>query len=125
MKIKVKDLSKGVEKVPVRIPKAIDNISDEEILIKALDLKNEILDYHYNVEQEYKKVDDIYSDALVEYVADLIYDYCQDAEFDGYEEMAKRLIAKLEDDIIDEIYKRDDNARDWEEARNEGLKGDY
>ena len=125
MKINIKDKSTGATKVAVRRGKPNLAMSDEEILIKALDLKNEILDYHYKVEHEYKKVDDIYSDALVEYVAYLIYDYCQDAEFDGYEEMAKRLIAKLEDEIVDEIYERDDNARDWEEARNEGLKGDY
>lgn len=124
MKIKVKDLSKGVEKVPVRIPKAIWNMSDEEI-IKATDLKNQILEYHYNVEQEYHKVDDIYSEGLEEYVSELLYEYAQEPEYDGYDEIAKRLIAKLEDEIVDEIYERDDNAREDYEARSEGLRGDY
>lgn len=124
MKIKVKDLSKGVEKVPVRIPKAIWNMSDEEI-IKATDLKNQILEYHYDVEQEYHKVDDIYSEGLEEYVSELLYEYAQEPEYDGYEEIAKRLIAKLEDEIVDEIYERDDNAREDYEARSEGLRGDY
>lgn len=124
MKINVKDKSTGATKVAVRRVKPIWAMSDDE-LIKALDLKNEILDYHYKVEQEYKKVDDIYSDALVEYVADLLYDYCQEAEFDGYEEIASRLITKLEDELVDEIYDRDDNAREDYEARMEGLRGDY
>ena len=124
MKINVKDKSTGATKVAVRRVKPIWAMSDEE-LIKALDLKNEILDYHYKVEQEYKKVDDIYSDALVEYVADLLYDYCQEAEFDGYEEIASRLISKLEDELVEEIYDRDDNAREDYEARMEGLRGDY
>lgn len=124
MKINVKDKSTGATKVAVRRVRPIWSMSDEE-LIKALDLKNEILDYHYKVEQEYKKVDDIYSDALVEYVADLLYDYCQEAEFDGYEEIASRLITKLEDEIVDEIYERDENAREDYEARMEGLRGDY
>lgn len=124
MKINVKDKSTGATKVAVRRVKPIWAMSDDE-LIKALDLKNEILDYHYKVEQEYKKVDDIYSDALVEYVADLLYDYCQEAEFDGYEEIASRLITKLEDELVDEIYDRDENAREDYEARMEGLRGDY
>ena len=124
MKINVKDKSTGATKVAVRRVKPIWSMSDEE-LIKALDLKKEILDYHYRVEQEYKKVDDIYSDALVEYVADLLYDYCQEAEFDGYEEIASRLISKLEDELVEEIYDRDDNAREDYEARMEGLRGDY
>lgn len=124
MKINVKDKSTGATKVAVRRVKPIWSMSDEE-LIKALDLKEKILDWHYRVEDRYHEVSDIYSDALVEYVADLLYDYCQEAEFDGYEEIAKRLIAKLEDEIVDEIYERDDNAREDYEARSEGLRGDY
>ena len=124
MKINVKDKSTGATKVAVRRVKPIWAMSDEE-LIKALDLKNEILDYHYKVEQEYKKVDDIYSDALVEYVADLLYDYCQEAEFDGYEEIASRLITKLEDEVIDEIYERDDDASETYREIEEARKGRY
>lgn len=124
MKINVKDKSTGATKVAVRVVKPIWTMSDEE-LIKALDLKNEILDYHYRVEQEYKKVDDIYSDALVEYVADLLYDYCQEAEFDGYEEIAGRLISKLEDELVEEIYERDEDAREWADEVREARMGRY
>ena len=124
MKINVKDKSTGATKVAVRRVKPIWTMSDEE-LIKALDLKNEILDYHSRVEQEYKKVDDIYSDALVEYVADLLYDYCQEAEFDGYEEIASRLISKLEDELVEEIYERDEDARDWADEVREARMGRY
>ena len=124
MNIKVTDKSTGATKVAVRRVKPIWTMSDDE-LIKALDLKNVILDYHYEVEQEYHKVDDIYSDELKEYVADVLYDYCQAAEFDGYDEIARRLVEKLEDELVEEIYDRDDNARDWAEAREEGLRGDY
>ena len=113
MKIKVKDLSKGAEKVPVRIEKAIWNMSVDE-LIKKLNLKKVILDYHYDVEKEYKKVDDIYSDSLVEYLADVLYDYAQVAEYDGYEDKAREIVDKLQDEVIEEIYDRD-----------EDTKGDY
>ena len=124
MKIKVTDKSTGATKVAVRVVKPIWEMSDDE-LIKALDLKNVILDYHYDVEQEYHKVDDIYSEELKDYVAEVLYEYCQASDFDGYDEIAGRLISKLEDEIVDEIYNRDDNARDWAEAREEGLRGDY
>ena len=124
MKINVKDKSTGATRIAVRRVKPIWTMSDEE-LIKALDLKNEILDYHYKVEQEYKKIDDIYSDEIVEYVAELLYDYCQSAEFDGYEEIAKRLITKLEDELVDEIYERDENAREWTNEVREARMGRY
>lgn len=124
MKINVKDKSTGATKVAVRRVKPIWSMSDEE-LIKALDLKEKILDWHYRVEDRYHEVSDIYSDALVEYVADLLYDYCQEAEFDGYEEIASRLITKLEDEVIDEIYERDDDASETYREIEEVRKGQY
>lgn len=124
MKINVKDKSTGATKVAVRVVKPIWNMTDDE-LIKALDLKNEVLDYHYNMEQEYKKVDDIYSDDIVEYVAELLYEYCQSSEFDGYEEIAKRLMGKIEDEVVEEIYERDENAREWSDVVREAQMGRY
>ena len=124
MKINVKDKSTGATKVAVRRVKPIWSMSDEE-LIKALDLKEKILDWHYRVEDRYHEVSDIYSDALVEYVAEELYDYCQDTEFDGYEEIASKLISKLEDEVIDEIYERDDNASETYHEIEEARKGRY
>ena len=124
MKINVKDKSTGATKVAVYIVKPIWNMTDDE-LIEALDLKNKVLDYHYSLEQEYKKVDDIYSDEIVEYVADLLYDYCQSSEFDGYEEIAKRLMGKIEDEVVEEIYERDENAREWADVVREAQMGRY
>ena len=124
MKIDVKDKSTGATKVAVRIVKPIWTMSDDELII-ALDLKNEVLDWHYKVEQEYKKVDDIYSDEIVEFVADLLYDYCQSAEFDGYEEIAKRLLNKIEDEVVEEIYERDEDAREWADEVREARMGRY
>ena len=124
MKINVKDKSTGATKVAVRRVKPIWDMSDEE-LIKALELKEKILDWHYRVEDRYHEVSDIYSDALVEYVADLLYDYCQEAEFDGYEEIASRLITKLEDEVIDEIYERDDDTSETYREIEEARKGEY
>lgn len=124
MKINVKDKSTGATKVAVYIVKPIWNMTDDE-LIEALDLKNKVLDYHYSLEQEYKKVDDIYSDEIVEYVAELLYDYCYSSKFDGYEEIAKRLMGKIEDEVVEEIYERDENAREWADEVREARMGKY
>lgn len=124
MKINVKDKSTGATKVAVRRIRPIWSMSDDA-LIKALDLKEKILEWHYNAENRYHEVSDIYSDALVEYVAEELYDYCQDTEFDGYEEIAGRLIAKLEDELIEEIYARDDDASETYREIEEARKGQY
>lgn len=124
MKINVKDKSTGATKVDVRRVKPIWAMSDEE-LIKALDLKEKILDWHYKVEDRYHEVSDIYSDALVEYVAEELYNYCQEPEFEGYDKIASRLVAKLEDELIEEIYERDDDASETYREIEEARKGQY
>jgi len=124
MKINVKDKSTGATKVAVRRVKPIWSMSDDE-LIKALDLKEKILDWHYRVEDRYHEVSDIYSDALVEYVAEELYDYCQEPEFEGYEKIAGGLISKLEDELVEEIYERDDDARDFAEEVRIARMGRY
>ena len=124
MKIQVKDKSTGATKVAVRVEKPIWNMSADE-LIKKLNLKDVILDYHYRVEQEYKKVDDIYSDSLVEYLADVLYDYAQVDDYDGYEDKAREIVDKLQDEVIEEIYDRDEDARDYADQIREAREGRY
>lgn len=125
MNIKVKDNSSKATKIAVRgKAKPIWSMTEDE-LIKALDLKKEIIDYHYSVEDRYHEVSDIYSDELVEYVAELLYDYCQAPEYDGYEELAGKLISKLEDEVIEEIYEEDDNAKETYEEIEEARRGEY
>lgn len=124
MKIKVKDNSTGVTKVAVRRVKPLWSMSDEDI-IKTLNLKEKILDWHYSVENRYHEVSDIYSDALVEYVAEELYDYCQEPGFEGYDEIASRIIVKLEDELIEEIYKRDDDTSEIYREIEEARKGRY
>ena len=114
MKINVKDKSNGATKVKVRMVKRLYTMSNKE-LIEALNLKEKILDYHYEVEDRYKVVDDIYSEGLRDYVSELICDYAQSDEYDKYDELAQKLIDEVKDEVIDEIYERDDNAKEgWE-----------
>lgn len=109
MKINVKDKSNGATKVLVRMEKPIWTMDNDE-LIEALDLKNKILEYHYEVEDRYKVTEDLYSEGLRDYVSELIYDYAQSAEYDKYDELAQKLIEEVREEIIDEINDRDENA---------------
>lgn len=124
MKIKVIDKSTGTIEIPVRRVKPIWSMSDEE-LIKALDLKKKILDRHYEIEDRHCEVSDIYSDALVEYVAEELCDYCQEPKFDGYEKIASRLISKLEDELVEEINERDNDAKDNTKEVRSAEMGEY
>lgn len=124
MNIPIKDNSEKATKVAVHRVAPIWAMSDEE-LIKALDLKNVVLDYHYRVEDEYHRVDDIYDDDLGEYVAELLYDYCHQPEYDMYRERADKIIASIREDIVSEIYRLDDEAKDYAETVEDGVKGEY
>ena len=124
MKIKVKDKSTGATKIAVRRVKPIWVMSVDDI-IKKLDLKNKILDWHYQVENRYHEVSDIYSDELVEYVAEELYDYCQEPEYEDLGELATKIIAKLEDELVEQIYDFDDLAKEDYEVREEARTGRY
>lgn len=124
MKIKVKDKSTGATKIVVRRVKPIWVMSVDDI-IKKLDLKNKILDWHYQVENRYHEVSDIYSDELVEYVAEELYDYCQEPEYEDLGELATKIIAKLEDELVEQIYDFDDLAKEDYEVREEARTGRY
>jgi len=82
MKINVVDKSTGVVKIPVWIVKPIWDMSIDQI-IKLLDIEEKILDYHYNFTSEYQNVDDIYSEEIIEYLAEVLFDYCQSSKFNG------------------------------------------
>lgn len=125
-KIKVTDRSRGTQKIKVRgttLP--LKDMSDEDI-IRRTNFKKEMLDYHYAVNDEYKDISDIYSQSMVETMAEVLFGYCQDENWDdGYDELAERLIEKCADDVIDEIYARDDDTASFIDAREEARKGDY
>lgn len=125
MKIKVQDKSTGAQKVYVRVIKKLADKTDEE-LVKLLDLKNEIVKYHYDVENEAFKTDDIYSDELIEYVDEVMYEYSQnDSEADSYKEIAERLVEKLQDEVVEEIMSLDEDAVDYYNTKMEAMKGEY
>ena len=125
-KIKVTDKSRGAQKIKVRgVTLPLKDMSDEDI-IRRTNFKQEMLDYHYAVNNEYKDISDLYSQSMVEFMADVLFSYCQDENWDDeYAEMAERLIDECVDDVIDEIYARDDDTASFIDAREEARRGDY
>ena len=104
-------ISNSTEQVEVKnLNKKLWRMSIEE-MIKNLGLKQEIIDWHYIVEQRYHEVSDLYSDELVNYVSELLYDYAQ-ADNLPYVKWAKEIIETLRDDLIETIFAQDDNAKD-------------
>ena len=108
-KIKVQDHSTGKVRVYVRVKHDIRGIPLAE-LAREMNLKNELIDYHYEVNSEYKNVDDI------EDAADLVNDML--AEYAGtdedYYDLAEQLLDFVKEDVIAEIFERDDNATEFE-----------
>lgn len=105
--------------------RSIFKMSIKEI-IDELDLKNNILDYHYYVRNKYHDVSDLYSIELIEHVAEELHDYFQDENImDIYDGFAIAIIDELEEELVDTIYAMDDEARDYYNDRQSALKGRY
>ena len=107
MKIKINDKSNPAKKVFVNIKRDVRGLPLEE-LAKKLNLKNELLDYHYEVCNEYHNVDDIHD--AVDYVAERVAEYA--GSDDDFYELAEQLLDLVKDEVIEEIYELDDDARD-------------
>ena len=90
-----------------------------EELIREMDLKNILIDYHYEVNQEYQNFDDIEDEEeMISYITEML------DEAYGEDEQYNRLVAGIlyhmvKDDVIEEIYIRDEDAKDYEEAKKE------
>ena len=108
-KIKVQDKSSKQMKVRVYVKRDVRGIPLAE-LAREMNLKNELLDYHYEVNNEYQNVDDI------EDAADLVNDML--AEYAGTDEdfydLAEQLLDFVKEDVIAEIFERDENATEFE-----------
>lgn len=90
-----------------------------EELIREMDLKNILIDYHYEVNQEYQNFDDIEDEEeMIAYITEMLYEaYGEDEQYNPL--VAGILYHMVKDDVIEEIYIRDENSREWEEERME------
>lgn len=90
-----------------------------EELIREMDLKNILVDYHYEVNQEYQNFDDIEDEEeMISYISEMLDEaYGEDEQYNQL--VAGILYRMIKDDVIEEIYIRDENSREWEEERME------
>lgn len=95
-------------------------------IIADLDVISKIIEYHYDIENNALKTDDIYDGTMVEYIAEELAQYDGDAlEYKWYEQAAKRIMDEIADDVAAEIYERDNDAMEYENERHEAMKGNY
>ena len=90
-----------------------------EELIREMDLKNILIDYHYEVNQEYQNFDDIEDEEeMIAYIAEMLDEaYGEDEQYNPL--VAGILYHMVKDDVIEEIHIRDENAREYDEERME------
>ena len=90
-----------------------------EELIREMDLKNILIDYHYEVNQEYQNFDDIENEEeMIAYIIEMLDEaYGEDEQYNPL--VAGILYHMVKDDVIEEIYIRDENARELDEERME------
>ena len=90
-----------------------------EELIREMDLKNILVDYHYEVNQEYQNFDDIEDEEeMISYITEMLDEsYGENEQYNPL--VAGILYHMVKDDVIEEIYIRDENAKEWDEERRE------
>ena len=90
-----------------------------EELIREMDLKNILIDYHYEVNQEYQNFDDIEDEEeMIAYITEMLDEaYGEDEQYNPL--VAVILYHMVKDDVIEEIHIRDENAREYDEERME------
>ena len=95
-------------------------------IISDLDIVKKVIDYHYDIESEALKTNDIYDGTMTEYIAEELAQYDGDAlEYKWYEQTAKRIMDEVADDVAEEICDRDNDAMEYENERREAMKGNY
>ena len=96
--------------------KAVEMTSNEKI--KDLNLKYFLIDYYYYLNVEFQNVDDSEdSENMIDYIQSMI-DESYGEEDENYV-IAVMLYSMIKDDVIEEIMIRDEDAKDYEEAKKE------
>lgn len=101
------------------------NMTTEQI-IKDLDIVKKVIDYHYEIETEALKTDDIYDGTMVEFIAETMAENDNDAmEYGQYEKIAKKIMDEIADDLATKILECDRDAMEFANECNEAMKGNY
>lgn len=95
-------------------------------IIADLDAFSKIIDYHYEIETEALKTDDLYNGTMVEFIADTMAENDNNAmDYNWYMTKADEIVSTVADDVAAEIYDRDCDAMEFANECNEAMKGNY
>lgn len=95
-------------------------------IIADLDAISKIIEYHYDIENNALKTDDLYNGTMVEFIADTMAENDNDAmDYNWYMIKADEIVSTVADDVAAEIYERDNDAMEYENERHEAMKGNY
>mgnify|MGYP003550518357 CR=1 FL=1 len=101
------------------------NMTTEQI-IKDLNIVKKAIDYHYEIETEALKTDDLYDGTMVEFIADTMAENDNNAmDYSWYMTKADEIVSTVADDVAAEIYDRDYDAMEFANERHEAMKGNY
>lgn len=101
------------------------NMTTERI-IKDLNIVKKAIDYHYEIENEAFKTDDVYNDEIFDFIADELAEYDNNAmEFEQYEKIAKNIMDVIADDLATKILECDYDAMEFANECHEAMKGNY
>ena len=101
------------------------NMTTEQI-IKDFNIVKKVIDYHYEIETEALKTDDIHNGIMAEYIANELAEIDNDArEYDFYETISNKIMYKIVDDVENEICERDNDAMEYGNEHREAMKGNY
>ena len=95
-------------------------------IIADLDAVNKIIEYHYDIETEALKTDDLINGTMVEFIADTMAENDNNAmDYNWYMTKADEIVSTVADDVAAEIYDRDYDAMEFANERHEAMKGNY
>lgn len=101
------------------------NMTTEQI-IADLDAFNTVVDYHYEIENESLKTDDLYDGTMVEFITETMAENDNNAmEYGQYEKIAKKIMNEIADDLATKILECDRDAMEFENECREAMKGNY
>lgn len=101
------------------------NMTTEQI-IKDFNIVKKAIDYHYEIENESLKTDDLYDGTMVEFIAETMAGNDNNAmEYEQYEKIAKKIMDAIADDLATKILECDRDAMEFANECNEAMKGNY
>lgn len=95
-------------------------------IIKELDIVKKAIEYHYDIETEALNTDDVYNGKLLDFIADELAEYDNDAmAWSEYERIAEKIMDVITDDLVEEINERDHDAIETYDEIEDARKGNY